>query len=314
MHRHLNDLTIRNLTPKDARICWDKNLPAFGVRLGKRRKTFIVKKANAYITLGHYGVITLAEARSRAKTHLYARYLPRPATNATAAAEEYLTTISGEKRPATINVYTIYIKRLPNKPLMDLTPQALYAALPEGRSAANLCFNVFKAFLTWCVERSYLDANPLLKRRQPNKLKSRDRLLTDDEIKLIWRESYNHDAFGAIARLLLLTGQRLNQIASLHSSWVQAATITFPAYVMKNNTRTHHPNDRSASPTNPASRLQHQANRHLHLSKEAARRVTTDPPLDPARFPPLLFLNVIAARHPHLHHRSNSRAHHGLKE
>ena len=206
MHRALNDLTIRNLPRTHTYYVWDTNLAAFAVRVGKRRLTYVCKHGNRYITLGHYGMITLAEARQKARQALYAKYLPTPAMYAPAASEEYLRAISAEKKPNTVAAYSIYLRRLPNKPLTQLTPNHLYEVLPEGKSAANLCFKIFKAFLSWCVERDYLQSNPLLRRRQPNKIKSRDRLLTDDEVRIIWKESYNHNSFGVAIRLLALTG------------------------------------------------------------------------------------------------------------
>ena len=141
--------------------------------------------------------------------------------------------IRGEKRPATVRIYQLYLERLPDKPLNQLAVQALYEALPAGKGAANLCFATFKAFFSWCVERDYIDFNPLLKRRQPNRLQSRDRLLTDGEVRTIWEESFNHGAFGQLVRCLILSGQRLNQFQSFQPAWVQADAIVFPAAIMK---------------------------------------------------------------------------------
>jgi integrase len=233
MRKALNDPTIKHLPPG---LFWDANLPSFGVRVGKNRRTYIIKKSNRYITLGHYGVISLAEARNRAKQALFARYAAPASQYASTLAGEYLKAISAEKKPTTVATYSIYLRRLPNKQLNQLTAKVLYDALPKSRSAANLCFNVFKAFLSWCVERDHLDNNPLLKRRQPNRVKSRNRLLTDDEIRLIWKESTRHSDFGVLLRLLLLTGQRLNQIASLEGKWLLGQLLVFPAYIMKGNT------------------------------------------------------------------------------
>jgi hypothetical protein len=256
MHKPLNDITIKALPPGTNYFCWDSSLPGFAVRVGKTRKTFIVKKSNRFITVGHYGVISLGDARMRAKALLYAKYAPRTALKAPDAAQAYLGAIAGQLRPTTVSTYTLYLKRLPDVPIESLNAQLLYAALPKGKSAANLCFKVFKAFLSHCVQREYIQANPLLSRRQPNKLKSRDRLLTDEEIRLIWQESYNHNGFGTTVRMLLLTGQRLNQITSLKQTWLHRTPATsgqplaqtpsetppsspllvFPAYAMKSGT------------------------------------------------------------------------------
>ena len=56
----------------------------------------------------------------------------------------------------------------------------------------------------------------------------RERLLTDDEIRQIWHASNN------VVRLLICTGQRFNQIASLRWSWIEDEKIHFPTGVMKN--------------------------------------------------------------------------------
>ena len=43
---HLTDLALQKLTAEGQDLYWDTNLPGFGVRVGKRAKTFIVKKDN----------------------------------------------------------------------------------------------------------------------------------------------------------------------------------------------------------------------------------------------------------------------------
>lgn len=234
-----NDYAIKSLPHKEARYdVWDDALPRFGIRVGARRKTFIVNVGRTRKALGIYPHTTLKDARDKARSILYSKYLPATSLKAQDAVEAYLRAIAAEKRPNTVSAYTIYLRRLPNEPLHELTAQKLYAALPEGKGAANLCFNVFKAFLTWCVQRGYLQHSPLAGRRQPNKLTSRDRLLTDEEVRLIWRESYNHNFFGATVRLLLLSGQRLRQIASLQHDWINTQQeISFPPYVMKSGTQ-----------------------------------------------------------------------------
>jgi hypothetical protein len=230
----LNDYAIKALPHKDARYdVWDDALPRFGIRVGARRKTFIVNIGRTRKSLGVYPHTTLKDARDKARQLLYSKYLPATSLKAQAAAEAYLRAIAAEKRPNTISAYTIYLKRLPNEPLHQLTAHKLYSVLPEGKGAANLCFNVFKAFLTWCLQQDYLQHNPLASRRQPNKANSRDRLLSDLEVSQIWRESFNHGNYGTLLRALLLSGQRYNQFASLDPSWVSADTITWPPHMMK---------------------------------------------------------------------------------
>ena len=44
---------------------------------------------------------------------------------------------------------------------------------------------------------------------------ARSRVLTDDELRVIWRQAESNGRFGAIIRLLLLTGQRREKVATM---------------------------------------------------------------------------------------------------
>jgi hypothetical protein len=44
---------------------WDTKLPSFGVRVGKRATTFLLKRDGRRIKLGHYPSLSLSEARWR---------------------------------------------------------------------------------------------------------------------------------------------------------------------------------------------------------------------------------------------------------
>lgn len=234
---HLTDITIQKLPFGSQYTVWD-DIPCFGIRVGRKTKTFVVKQYNRYHVIGRYPIISLKMAREEAKRRLALKYFPQSSIDTLEASKLYLDAIKGEKRPNTLYIYELYLQRLPRGSLDQLTAQELYKALPSTKSAANLSFSVFKAFLSWCVDRGHLTTNPLIGRRSPHKTKSRDRLLTDNEIKLIWQESYNHNSFGAIVRLLVLSGQRLTPISAAKKEWIDytANTIVFPAYIMKGNT------------------------------------------------------------------------------
>jgi integrase len=244
MRVKLTDYTVQGLRLPEGRAqCdfWDTTLPRFGLRIGKRAKTFMLNVGKRRVSLGRYPFTSLKEARDKAKRRLALKYLPPASVRSQDASEWYLEAIKSEKRDATLHVYSTYLKRLPDLPLHQLTVQNLTKALPSAKSAANLCFATFKAFLSWCVEQGHLDVNPLLHRRLPNRKNTRDRLLTDDEIKRIWNASYAYNSFGDITRLLILTGQRLNQIASLEREWIAHSVIQFPASIMKNRMEHHIP-------------------------------------------------------------------------
>jgi hypothetical protein len=68
-----SDVGLRNLSPPEQGqvAYWDDRLPAFGLRVSQGgSKTFILKRHNCRITIGRYGVITLADARAEARRML----------------------------------------------------------------------------------------------------------------------------------------------------------------------------------------------------------------------------------------------------
>ena len=70
MRARLTDKLIQNLRGDDTyRTCWDIHLPAFGVRCGKRCKTFVVMtgKQRKRTTIGHYPELSLQDARRKAR-------------------------------------------------------------------------------------------------------------------------------------------------------------------------------------------------------------------------------------------------------
>lgn len=86
---------------------------------------------------------------------------------------------------------------------------------------------VFRAMLTWAVEQKFLAENPLAKIKL-NKPNSRERYLSDVELGRVGEvlatmesEGFNPASL-TIARLLLLTGARRNEIASLRWGYIDA--------------------------------------------------------------------------------------------
>jgi integrase len=73
----------------------------------------------------------------------------------------------------------------------------------------------------------------------PVRMMSRERVLTDDELRRIYRAADDGSTFGKIVRLLILTGQRRSQIARLRPEFIDETNvlITWPAEEMKGHRR-----------------------------------------------------------------------------
>src|SRR5262249_15993819 len=89
------------------------------------------------------------------------------------------------------------------------------ARIRDGVVTANRMRASLSAMFVWAMkETNYVEANPVINTHKAGVEKSRTRVLKDDELKTIWN-ALGEDAFGDILRLLILTAQRLNEIAGL---------------------------------------------------------------------------------------------------
>jgi integrase len=87
----------------------------------------------------------------------------------------------------------------------------------------------------WAVRRKKLAANPFVG-LPVAKATERERVLEDPEIAAVWRGTGAPGAFNAITRMLLLTGQRRNEIAGMTRNEISpdGTTWTIPKTRTKN--------------------------------------------------------------------------------
>ena len=103
--------------------------------------------------------------------------------------------------------------------------------------SANRTLAVIRRMFAWLVERGVLVTNPCTDVKAPTAEKSRDRVLTDDELAAVFRacESLN-EPFGALIKLLALTAQRRDEVGQM--SWrevdLNARMWTIPKERAKN--------------------------------------------------------------------------------
>jgi integrase len=105
-----------------------------------------------------------------------------------------------------------------------------------GPIARNRVRSTLSAFFAWLIREGLLDANPVVGTGKANEGPSRDRVLTQTELAEVWRAA---GTFGDIIRLLLLTGQRRNEIGFLRWSEIdfQRKMLVLPPERTKNKLR-----------------------------------------------------------------------------
>jgi integrase len=86
-----------------------------------------------------------------------------------------------------------------------------------GPVAADYTLAVVSKITRWYATRDNDYVSPVVPgmRRSSPKERARDRILDDDEIRAIWQQAEANGTFGAIIRILLLTGQRKEKVASM---------------------------------------------------------------------------------------------------
>jgi integrase len=106
-------------------------------------------------------------------------------------------------------------------------------AANNGPVTANRVAAALSAFFGWAIREGLASSNPAGGlNRQPEQ--SRSRKLSDGELRVIWTATTDASDYSAIVRLLMLTGQRANEIAGLQRSEILGDQIVLPPERTKN--------------------------------------------------------------------------------
>jgi integrase len=107
----------------------------------------------------------------------------------------------------------------------DITRRDVIALLDEivdGGSliSANRTFAVVRKIFNWSVTRDLIVSSPCVGVRAPTPERPRDRVLDDPELRLVWEAADELGGpYGALIKLLILTGQRLSEVAKIR--WIE---------------------------------------------------------------------------------------------
>lgn len=242
---NLTDAYVKNLKPADKRKDYrDDSLHGFSVRVSQGgTKTFALVhgRSRSRTTLGRYPVISLAQARAKAKEILAQKTLglDKQATSTTyqTALDAFLEA-SGERcKPRTVRDYKRLLTRygFGLEKLDEIAPRDIQRKLDRitaqsERSHAHVALAILFRF---AMRRHYLDRNPMERMDRPAKQGTRFRILTDDELSAVWNAS--EGMFGTIIKLCILTGQRSREIAQLTRSMIEGTMVRLPPELTKNS-------------------------------------------------------------------------------
>jgi integrase len=243
----LTDAAIRAAKPNTT--LWDTSLQGFGLRAGQKRKTFIVLiDSGRRQSIGPYGPggLTLSQARTEARRILAEKTLGyiRPKHVAFAdAREEYLKDCEMRLRPLTVRNYRYQLTRhypFGRRGLADVTSRQIIKQLDtlNGRpSEKEHAHRTGRTFFKWCMQQHLIDRSPMENLRAPPVGRSRERVLSDDELTVVYRAAWNGNTpFHRLLCFLLLLGLRRSEAANLRWSWFdeRTHTLTIPGEHTKN--------------------------------------------------------------------------------
>jgi integrase len=242
-------------------IHFDDTLPGFGLRLrggGSRTWIYQYKLGSKHrrVTLGSATALDLTKARDAAVT-LYAQVKlgqdpagqkqegrVRALQTFDAVLEAFLKRQKRRLRPRSYTECERYLmqhfKPFHGLPAGSLNRQAIAArisaiATDSGPVAADKARSWLSAFYSWAMREGLSETNPVIGSNRPSEPNPRDRVLSDEELAEIWH-ALGDTQFGDIARLLILTGLRRNEVGWLGWSEVDIANamLRLPAERVKN--------------------------------------------------------------------------------
>jgi integrase len=247
---------------KDDIIVWDDDLPGFGIRLRRNSRAFIIQGRidgrQWRAKIGDVRRIKLEAARAIARKRFAeitlhghpqgarAEAKARAGLTFGALANRYLELRKPALRPRTWSGSRLHLvghfKALHGLPIHRIKRRDVAVALGSiaaghGKVAASRARSSLGTFFTWAMREGLADENPVIGTNDPAAgMASRDRVLTDAELRAIWTACEDDD-FGCIVRLLMLTSCRRDEIGGLQWSEIDIdrAMLNIPGSRTKNH-------------------------------------------------------------------------------
>lgn len=263
---NLTDATVRSLdTDKTQETWWDEKLTGFGVRVSGKtgRKSFVLRyRANGKrrrVTLGTYPELSLADARQKAKAIKYdvatggdpvaEREVEGGEATFGELAELYLDRYADRKLTEGVaGQYRRMIERDLNPAWKDEKLESIGRAeihdvldsiVDRGAPImANRTRTAISSMFEFAKDRGLADTNPAKAVRPPADENERDRVLTETEIRSVWKALEPERIWtAAIFKLRLLTAQRGTEIRRMRREDVDGRWWTLRAEETKANRR-----------------------------------------------------------------------------
>ena len=200
------------------------------VRAGRARQ--IAAELHARVKLGHDPAL---EKRIR---------IERASHTLGGLVDKYLTQQRSQLRPGSYRQVARHLERLAAPlhalPVDAIDRQAIAARLnsieqSSGAVTANRVRSTLSAMFVWGMREGLAIGNPVVATHKRAE-RPRERVLTDAELRLVWK-ALTDSQYSTIIRLLMLTGQRVSEITGLRWSEIdfKRGVISLPGERTKNS-------------------------------------------------------------------------------
>jgi integrase len=213
---------------------WDEKVCGFGVRKQRRGTFYYVRVRHngqqIMRSIGRHGPWTPDTARAKALELLGTLASgadpftqPRASGGFGTEINRYLLRRQGSLKPRSFNAVERHLRQysapLHKLPLADIDRRAIAVLLGQietecGATTRNRLRSSLSAFWAWAIAEGLTEQNPVTGTMKADEGASRDRVLSEDELKALWR-ALSDNRFSEIVRLLLLTAARRNEIGNL---------------------------------------------------------------------------------------------------
>jgi integrase len=219
------------------RDLWDAAVPGFGVRVAPSgRKTFVLmtrfngRKNPTRRAIGTYGIISLADARAKAREWLGfvsegkdPAIQQRNGVSFKTVANAFIEVKVRHEKQSASSTRTIQklIERWSDRQLADIIPADIRTLLREYQdrpAMAHSLFAVARRLFGWAINQGdygieHAPTDRLKARAIVGPRNMRARVLSDSEIRTLWHADL-HYPMKPLLRFMLLTGQRRSEVAN----------------------------------------------------------------------------------------------------
>jgi integrase len=253
---------IQALKPASAgkrRIVWDAVVPGLAVRVtdqGKRTFVLVTRypgsRHPAPRALGSVGALTLEQARNKAREWLKLiasgvdpgiQELEKRQQTFKAIAENYFHRKAKDHRSRRSTEATLARLVYPSfgsRPIDGINRSDIVRLLDKiederGPVMASSTLGIINRVMNFHASRSDDFRSPIVRGMGRGAEQARSRMLSDDELRAIWKATGDYPVFGPLLRFILLTATRRNEAGQMTWSELNGNEWVIPAARYKTN-------------------------------------------------------------------------------